>query len=78
MKYDLSTFEGQYAAGLFVARNHFSMSDRVQSRINHLVDSALIHRIEADKDNPEYNHGGLPVLVVAWYNGINEGKRIRK
>jgi hypothetical protein len=78
MKYDLSTFEGQYAAGLYVAKNYFSKSKRVESRINHLTDSALIHRIEADKDNPKYNHGGLPELVVAWYNGINEGKRIRK
>jgi len=78
MIYDLTIEEGQYLAGLFVAKNHFSMSNRVQGRIQRLVDSALICRIDADKDNTEYNHGGLPILVTAWYNGINEGKRIRK
>lgn len=85
-KLNLNTSEGQYKAGLFCAKNHFNL--KMEDRIDRLNTRALIYRIYINGEHGKPDSVGCSKnmrdesnkqeLESAWYNGINEGKRIRK
>ena len=85
-KLNLNTPEGQYKAGLFCAKNHFSL--KLGDKIDKLNTRALIYRIYNNGEHGKPDSVGCSLnmrdeavkqeLESAWYKGINEGKRMKK